>query len=62
MWELWNDATGKVVDTGTEEEMKARYFSEIDGGVPEMDLFIEGPDGSQYAWNRNRQPPGWDEI
>jgi hypothetical protein len=61
-WELWNDATGKVVRSGTEADVKIRYFELVEGGFPEMNLFVESPDQRQFAWNRNREPPGWDEI
>ena len=62
-WELWDDRKGSVVDSGTEEQVKQRYLDELQKGeIAEMDLFIEGPDGRQYAYNRNVKPPSWDEI
>lgn len=63
MFELWDDAKGEVIFTGTEDAVKARYMEELDRNViAEMNLFIEAPDGSQYAWNRNINPPDWEEI
>lgn len=63
MFELWDDAEGVVIFKGTEDEVKARYLEELDKGeIAEMNLFFEAPDGSQYAWNRNVNPPEWGEI
>ena len=62
-WELWDDRKGSIVDSGSEEEMQRRYLQELEkGDIAEMDLFIEGPDGRQYAYNRNVVPHRWDEI
>lgn len=62
-WQLWDDRKGEVVDSGTEDQMKYRYMIELEkGDIAEMDLFVEAPDGTQYAYNRNVTPPRWDEI
>lgn len=63
MWQLWNDATGEVLDSGTEAEMKARYHEAIaKGELAESDAFLEDEAGDQYAWNPNVSPPGWEKI
>lgn len=63
MWELWDDRAGTVIASGTEAEVKQRYLLELEKGeIAEMDLFIEAPDGTQYAYNRNVKPNRWDEI
>lgn len=62
-WELWDDGQGAVMFSGTEKEVKGRYMDELaHGDTPERDLFIEAPDGTQYAYNRNMHPHRWDEI
>ena len=62
-WALMNDSNGDQLLEGTEDEVKTRYREVADAGaIQEMDLYFEDPDGEQFAWNPNVDPPRWDEL
>jgi hypothetical protein len=55
-WLLCDDGRDydhRSIDSGTEEQVKARYFIAIDTGlILEIDAYIEDPGGDQYTWDR----------
>lgn len=59
-WSLWRDSTGKVLQVGSEQEIKVAYLRKEAMEETRGDLFIEDPDGEQFAWNQHTEE--WDRL
>lgn len=60
-WQLVDDRDGRSLSEADEVAVKTRYFQLVRSGqMHSSDLYVEGPDGTQYDWNPSTRE--WEEL